>query len=299
MNVKNSSETHRNRAVGMIIGGMVQKDVAKTLEKPLRTIQRWWARYRRGQGLGHKPGAGRPKTVTREAKIVISKSLGKIRQSTRKIATKLKQKGYGISKSTVHRYLKETIGATAYKRPKIPKLTEKQRENRLKFCIERENWDLDEWKRVLWSDESPYELFHPSSAQNDRVWSTDSSKVPPREVIKNPPKVMVWAIMSYRGLSELHFVPPKQTVNSQYYIEEMLEKSYRLAVGRSRKTGNILTRKLLPNMSRAIFMQDGAPAHTNSRTQEWCRNNMPAFWAKGEWPGNSPDLNPIENLWSI
>ena len=142
---------------------------------------------------------------------------------------------------------------------------------------------MDEWKRVLWSDESPYELFHPSSAQNDRVWSTDSSKVPPREVIKNPPKVM--AIMSYRGLSELHFVPPKQTVNSQYYVEEMLEKSYRLAVGRSRKTGNILTRKLLPNMSRAIFMQDGAPAHTASRTQEWCRNNMPTFWAKGEWPG--------------
>ena len=164
MNVKNSSETH-HKAVEMIIGGMVQKDVTNTLEKPLRTIQRWWARYRRGQDLGHKAGAGLPKTVTREAKIVISKSLGKIRQSTRKIATKLKQKGYSISKSTVHRYLKEMIGATAYKRPKIPKLTEKQRENRLKFCIERENWDLDEWKRVLWSDESPYELFHPSSAK--------------------------------------------------------------------------------------------------------------------------------------
>ena len=39
---------------------------------------------------------------------------------------------------------------------------------------------------------------------------------------------------------------------------------------------------LLPNISRAIFMQDGAPAHTASRTQEWCRNNMPDFWAKGE-----------------
>ena len=26
---------------------------------------------------------------------------------------------------------------------------------------------------------------------------------------------------------------------------------------------------------------------------------MSGFWAKGIWPGNSLDLNPIENLWSI
>ena len=84
--------------------------------------------------------------------------------------------------------------------------------------------------------------------------------------------------MSYRALSELHFVPPKQMATSQYYVEEVLAKSC------STKTGDILTRKLLSNMSRAIFMQDGAPAHTSNRAQEWCKNNMPAFWAKGEWP---------------
>ena len=50
--------------------------------------------------------------------------------------------------------------------------------------------------------------------------------------------------MSYRALSELHFVPPKQTVTSQYYTEEVLEKSYSTAVSRSRNTGDTLTRKL-------------------------------------------------------
>ena len=283
----------------MVIGRMKQKDVANSLDKPLRTVQRWWSRYKRGETLQHVPGAGRPSKISRVAKIVIAKSLGKIRQSTRKLAKRLKQRGHEISKSSVHRYLKQTVGATAFKRPKIPKLTPKQIENRLKFCKDRQNWTVEEWQRILWSDESPFEIFHPTSTQNDRVWSTDNSEIPPRETVKNPPKVMVWAIMSYRAVSELHFVPSKQMINSRYYVEDILEKSYRLAVRRTRKNGNILTRKLLPNMSRAIFMQDGAPAHTANRTQVWCSKHMPAFWEKSEWPGNSPDLNPIENLWSI
>ena len=37
---------------------------------------------------------------------------------------------------------------------------------------------------------------------------------------------------------------------------------------------------------------------SDAAAQQWCKENFPRFWEKGIWPGNSPDLNPIENIWS-
>lgn len=67
--------------------------------------------------------------------------------------------------------------------------------------------------------------------------------------------------------------------------------------------GNLLLKEFLPagnklydGPSSWTFMQDGAAAHTAKSNLELLGHSQVEVL---DWPANSPDLNPIENAWSL
>ncbi|KAI6658257.1 hypothetical protein LOD99_15526 [Oopsacas minuta] len=217
----------RSQAVGMLQAGSSQKFVSLKLGVNIRTVQRWWRLFKNDLTLENKGGRGRKSSISKVAKIVITKSIGK------------------NDSLTVYRYLTKEKGVKSYKRQRQPVITEKNMAARLKFCKERVNWTANDWKNILFTDESPFELNHPPNRKNDCVWARNALDVEPVQMVKFPKKIQVWGMMSHRALSELHFIPVGQTVSAEYYVSEILGKTLMSTMNRKRERGTVVERKML------------------------------------------------------
>ena len=144
---------------------------------PFERCRRWWKKHQTGQELTNAPGRGRKPKLSKAAKITISKSLTKSAQLTCKLAARLTSKGHKVSHETVRKHMRHSLKVLPFKPQLQFQLTAVQKANRVKFCRERKSWGIDEWRRVLFSDEFPFELFQPPNRQNDRIWARDKEEV--------------------------------------------------------------------------------------------------------------------------
>ncbi len=161
-------------------------------------------------------------------------------------------------------------------------LNQRQRQKRLTWAVEKNNWTVAQWSKVLFSDESKFCISFGN--QGPRVWRKSGEAQNPcclKSSVKFPQSVMIWAAMSSAGVGPLCFL--KSTVNAAIYQE-------------------ILEHFMIPSADKLygdadfIFQQDLAPAHTAKGTKSWFNDHGVGVL---DWPANSPGLNPIENLWGI
>ncbi len=91
------------------------------------------------------------------------------------------------------------------------------KKRRLQFAQAHQNWTIEDWKNVAWSDESRFLLRH--SDDRVRIWCKEHESMDPSclvSMVQAGGGVMVWAIFSWHTLGPL--VPIEHCLNATAYL---------------------------------------------------------------------------------
>lgn len=273
----------RNLIVKLKSEGKSFREIGKIVGKPHATVQSILNKQKIHGTVENLPGRGRKKKlpvqcqrfIVRKIKENPKTSVPKLTDEVSKIINK------PLSADTVRRVLKSDgyNGRVARKKPYVSAVNKKKR---VAFAKDYVNKPNSFWNQVIFSDESKFNLFGSDGRQI--VWRKKNTELQPKNlqatVKHGGGSVMVWGCFSASGVGNLVFI---DGIMNQYTYIDILEHNLQISADKMGLSMNF------------CFQQDNDPKHTARSVQAWLASNVPN---QLKTPPQSPDLNPIENLWS-
>lgn len=261
--------------------GLSQMDIAKKYNISKSTVSKTLKRYREREVYCRKHGPGRKKKLNSAELTFLEKAVEKEpKLGSRKLKTKL---AHEMSKNVSCRTIRRSFcfvnlhGRVACKKPLLSKANIAKRYEHAKIWL---NYTNEDREKIIWSDETKINLFR--SDGKDYVRRKPGTRYDDKNLSPTVKygggSVMVWACFSSKGVGKLTIIDG--IMNAEEYcriLDSCLFES-------SRKLG-------MPNF---VFQQDNDPKHTSAHVKGYMTDRKIISMS---WPPQSPDMNPIENLW--